>query len=257
AVPGATVTPTPASGLTVELPVRQRRCQGDPGDIGANGLPEQLPSRIQLSGIAYTFIAQEQGGNDVTLARIGCVGPFEAVQVEGAGGARVVYLRTGRTSQTLYRYDASTSFAVDFTIGGDAQVITAGNQRYVIDATWRRSIYSSVTVIVYAEDPAAVDPSRVFAVQVDGNVIAEYVPEGGDVVAPPADLVESAEEVGINPDLILGGGRRYLLVNLWSSIGTTTNGWVSLYSPDGAAAGDTLLATDPRSLDLLVYGRTG
>ncbi|MBA3449724.1 MAG: hypothetical protein H0T18_00770, partial [Chloroflexia bacterium] len=51
--PSATVTPTPASGLIVELPVRQRRCQGDPGGIGADGLPERLPARIQLSGVAY------------------------------------------------------------------------------------------------------------------------------------------------------------------------------------------------------------
>ncbi len=250
----ATVTPTPASGLVVELPVRQRRCQGDPGGVGADGLPERLPARIQLSGIAYSFAAQEQTTNDVTLTRIGCVGPFEAVQAEGAGGARVIYLRAERMSQTLYRYDASTSFAVDFTIAGDAQVITAGNQRFVLDDTWQRSIYSSVTVIVYAEDPNAVDPPRVFAVQVDGDAIAEYVPEGGDVVAAPAELIARAEEVGINPDLILGGGRRYLLVSLWSPIGTTTNGWVTLYSPGGAEVGDTLLATDPRSLDLFVYG---
>ena len=92
---------------------------------------------------------------------------------------------------------------------------------------------------------------------VDGDVIAEYIPEAGDVVEPPSELRTRAEEAGINPDLVLGGGRRYLLVDLWSPIGTTTNGWVTLYATTGDVGADTLLATDPRSLDLLVYRRSG
>ena len=79
----------------------------------------------------------------------------------------------------------------------------------------------------------------------------------GDVVEPPAELRARAEEAGINPDLVLAGNRRYLLVNLWSPIGTTTNGWVTLYSATGEGVADTLLATDPRSLDLFVYHRSG
>ena len=71
--------------------------------------------------------------------------------------------------------------------------------------TWHRSIYSSVTAIVFAQDPSAPDPPRVFAVPVDGDVIAEYVPEVGDVVEAPAELRARAEEAGINPDLVLAG----------------------------------------------------
>ena len=123
--------------------------------------------------------------------------------------------------------------------------------------TWHRSIYSSVTAIVFAQDPSAADPPRVFAVPVDGDIIAEYVPEVGDVVEAPAELRARAEEEGINPDLVLAGNRRYLLVNLWSPIGTTTNGWVTLYSSTGEGVADTLLATDPRSLDLFIYRRSG
>lgn len=253
-IPLPNLTPTPASGLATDLPVERRRCQGDPGQIGANGLPERLPTRIQLSGIAYGFVGTEETANDLRLRRIGCVGPFEAVQAEGAGD-RVVYLRTDRAAPTIYRYETATSFAVDFVVGGDPRVITTRDTRYVLDATWERSIYSSVTVIVYAQDAEAADPPRVFAVQVDGDVIAEYVPEGGDVVEASPELRARAEEVNINPDLVLGGGRRYLLVNLWSPIGTTTNGWVTLYAPEGAAGAETLLATDPRSLDLFVYRR--
>jgi hypothetical protein len=255
--PGAAASPTPPSGLQAESPGRARRCQGDPGEIGANGLPERLPVRIQLSGVAYSFVRQEELANDIRLRRIGCVGPFEAVQAQGAGEGKVIYLRASRTAQTLYRYETASSFAVDFIVAGDAQVITAGNETYVLAETWQRSIYSSVTAIAFAQDATAPDPPRVFAVPVDGDIIAEYVPEVGDVVEAPAELRARAEEVGINPDLVLAGSRRYLLVNLWSPIGTTTNGWVTLYSSTDEAVADTLLATDPRSLDLFIYRRSG
>ena len=210
-----------------------------------------------MSGIAYSFVEQQQIANDIRLRRIGCVGPFEAVNEQGAGEGRIVYLRIDRSAQTLYRYEAASSFAVDFTLAGDARVITSGDLRYVLGEAWQRSIYSSVTVIVYAQEPNAADPPRVFAVPVDGDVIAEYVPEGGDVVEAPAELRARADELEINPDLVLGGGRRYLLVNLWSPVGTTTNGWVTLYSSAGDGIADTLLATDPRTLDLLIYRRPG
>lgn len=255
--PGTVPAPTPAAGLVVQAPERQRRCQGDPGAIGANGLPERLPASIQLSGISYRFVNQEQLDNDITLTRLSCVGPFEAVQATGSGAAQVIYLRIDRRADVLYRYEAQSSFAVDFSVSGDARVITTGDQRYLLNETWQRSLYGSVTVILYMNEPESADPTRVFAVQVDGDVIAEYVPEGGDVVEAPAELRARAEEMGINPDLVLGGGRRYLLVNLWSASGTTTNGWVTLYSSTGEGGANSLLATDPRSLDLFVYRRSG
>jgi hypothetical protein len=255
--PNAAASPTPPSGLQGESPERARRCQGDPGEIGANGLPERLPVRIQLSGVAYSFVRQEELANDIKLRRIGCVGPFEAAQAQGAGAGQVIYLRASRTAQTLYRYETASSFAVDYVVAGGAQVITAGDETYVLEETWHRSIYSSVTAIVFAQDATAPDPPRVFAVPVDGDIIAEYVPEVGDVVEAPAELRARAEEAGINPDLVLAGSRRYLLVNLWSPIGTTTNGWVTLYSFTGEGVADTLLATDPRSLDLFIYRRSG
>jgi hypothetical protein len=75
-------------------------------------------------------------------------------------------------------------------------------------------------------------------------------------VEAPAELRARAEEAGTNPDLVLAGSGRYLLVNLWSPIGTTTNGWVTLYSSAGDGVANTLLATDPRSLDLFIYRRS-
>src|SRR5205814_5097323 len=130
---------------------------------------------------------------------------------------------------------------IGFTVTGDPRVLTAGDQRYILDATWPRSLYSSVTVIVYAQDPNAANPPRVFAAPVDGNVIAEYLPEGGDVTAPSPDVQTQAAALGINPDLVLGGTQRYVLANLWQPIGTTTDGWVTLYAVGGNTAADTLL----------------
>ena len=256
-LPGATPSPTPASGLVTTTRIEQRACPGSPGPIGPEGFPERLPVRIQLSGVAYGLAGQEEAVNDITFTRIGCVGPFEAVQGSGADGARVIYLRESRAAQTLYRYEAESSFAVEFTVGGDPRVITAEQGSYVLAETWQRSLYSSVTVIIYAQEPDAADPPRVFAVKVDGDVIAEYVAEGGDVVETAAELRARGEEMGINADLVLGGGRRYLLTDLWAPVGATTNGWVTLYAADDGGTPDMLLATDPRSLDLLVYRRSG
>ena len=254
---GAPPSPTVVTGVIAQIPVKSRQCEGDPGQMGANGLPERLPRRIQLSGVAYGFVRKDTAGSDIKLTRIGCVGPFEAAQAEGSDLRQVIYLRSNRDAETLYRYEATTSFSVAYTVTGDAQVLTAGDQTYVRDAIWKRSIYSSVTVIVYAEDPKAAEPPRIYAVKVDGDVIAEYVPEGGDVVEAPDELKKAAEDIGINSDLVLGGGTRYLLVNLWRPVGTTTNGWVTLYSSAGEGTADALLATDPRSLDLIVYRRSG
>jgi hypothetical protein len=209
-----------------------------------------------LSGVAYTFAGQEEAIGDITLARIGCVGPFAALQVSAAVPAPSIYLRTEPAAETLYRYDAASSFTVDFTVSGEARVITSGNERYLLQATWQRSLYSSVSVIVFAQNPTDPEPTRVFAVPVDGGVIAEYVREGSDVIAPSSELQARAEAAGVKPDLVLGGDRRYLLAALWSPIGTTTNGWVTLYAPSVDVA-DILLATDPRSLDLFIYRRSG
>ncbi|MDQ3468104.1 MAG: hypothetical protein M3411_07710, partial [Chloroflexota bacterium] len=238
-------------------PEAARRCQGDPGPLGSNGRPERLPERIQLSGVAYAFAEQEAASDDIQLTRLGCVGPFEAATRQGTNPRQVIYLRYGQDAQTLYRFEASTSFTVEYAVSGDSRVVTAADQTYVLSQNWQRSIYSSVTMVIYAEDAAAADPPQIYAVKVDGDVVAEYVPEGGDVVAAPEELQAAAEQLGVNPDLVLGGGRRYLLVNLWRPIGTTTNGWVTLYSSVGEGVADTLLATDPRSLELLIYRRSG
>ncbi len=257
-------SPAPAPNITVTAGLRPSppatgpaQCPGDPGALDDDGLPERLPERIQLSGVAYSFAEQVEPADDVQFTRIGCVGPFEAVQSNQEQGAEVLYLRFRTTATVYYRFTAATSFNVTFTVTGNPQVISANNVNYVVETTWKRSIYSSITVIVYAEDPQATDPDRIFAVKVEGDVIAEYVIAGGDVVGPTDELRAAAEAAEVNPDLVLGGGQQYVLVALWTPQGTTTNGWVTLFAPGDQEQIDRYCATDPRSLDLFFYRRSG
>ena len=112
-------------------------------------------------------------------------------------------------------------------------------------------------MIVLAADPEATAPDRILAAKVEGDVIAEYVIAGGDVVQPSDELRARAEAFEVNPDLVLGGGQQYVLVALWTPRGSTTNGWVTLYAPEGEEQPDRYCATDPRSLDLFFYRRSG
>ena len=70
---------------------------------------------------------------------------------------------------------------------------------------------------------------------------ASHVALGGDRIEHVADLLAVGEEQNLRH----------------ARGGTTTNGWVTLYSSTGEGIADTLLATDPRSLDLFVYRRSG
>lgn len=250
---GASPTPTPTRNLVINLPVQPNDCQGDPGEIGRNGLPDRLPRRIQLSGVAYRYTAEASASPDAELTRVACIGPFEALQASDVDPRQALFLRDESAPDALYRFEAATSFDVGYQAGDDLRVIRTGDTRYVLDAAWPRSIYSSVTLIVHAQDAESLDPPRIFAVPVDGDVIAEYVPEGGDVVEAPEALSTEAEGLGINPDLVLANGQRYLLVNLWRPVGTTTNGWLTLYSAIAEGVPDLLLGSDPRSLDLFLY----
>ncbi len=84
-----------------------------------------------------------------------------------------------------------------------------------------------------------------------GGVVGEYRQvEQNDV--PSEEIVTAAESAGINPDLTVEG-RRYLLVNIFTPVGTTTNGFVTLFSAAGEGEAETLLGRDKRRLELFVY----
>jgi hypothetical protein len=238
------------------------RCAGDVGGLTGAGLPERLPRSIQLNGISYRFVETATVSDAGSLSRISCVGPFVAVRSDRFEVNQTIFLRVSVSSSvqevTIYRYNAVTTFNVQFEVTGDPRVITIGadpdapDAQYGLITTWSRSIYSSVSVILYTEDPEATDPDRIYARDVDSDVVAEYVPEG-ELQQATDELAQQANGLGINPDLIIAGGTRYILVELWLAAGTTTNGWVTLYSAGDEGIGDRLLGYDPRRVDLLIF----
>ncbi len=241
--------PSPAA-----VAAEPRPCTGFAGEYNARGLPEQLPSRIQLSGIAYTFVQIEDPSDAGELTRLGCVGPFTVMTTDQAPQDEVLYLRFDQAPEgrpSLFRYEAGTTFNVQFEVAGNAQVLATGDESYRVAETWQRAAYSSVSVILYTPDGEDLTPGQLYAKRVDASVIGEYVTaeEAGEV----SDAVgEDAATYEINPDLTIGG-TRYVLVAVWTPAGTTTNGFVTLFAPRGAETPDRLLGINPLQPGLLIY----
>jgi len=235
------------------------RCSGVAGALDANGVPERLANSIQYGGTGYRFtevVPVAEAGN---LSLLGCVGPFEAYRGDAQDASRVLYLALPDGEDTLFRYEVTASFNVTFEVSDNPQSLTlpgGGDQaeaRYVASEPWVRSVYSSVTLILYVADPANAQPDRIYGRPVDADVIAEYVPEGS-VEAVSEEVAAQAEEFNLQPDLTLGaGGPRYVLAAVWQPFGTTTNGWLTLYGPAGEAVPARLVGVDPRRLDLLIF----
>jgi hypothetical protein len=253
----ANVPPPPA--VTAE-PVTT--CPGNPGEIGANGLPANLPSRIQRSGVAYSFAGAQAPDEAGALTTIGCVGPFEVATTDQAGAAEVLYLRAsgpGPASEQVFRYEAATTFGVEFEVTGRAQVIQAADQQFRLTQIWQPSVYSSVTVILFVNDPEAALPETIYGVSVANNAVGEVI--GEYTAAEPTDqptdaMVDAGQQAGLNPDLTVGG-QHYLLSNVYLPVGTTTNGFVTLYATNGDVNADRLLGRDLRRLELFIYNSTG
>ena len=74
-----TSTSTTSTTTSTEAPTITT-CSGNPGELNAQGIPEHLPTSIQLGGIAYVFVRAEASEDVETLTRIGCVGPFDVGQ---------------------------------------------------------------------------------------------------------------------------------------------------------------------------------
>ena len=107
----------------------------------------------------------------------------------------------------------------------------------------------------FVSDAEATQPERILGFAVDQDVFGLYLPEG-EAEPASAEVQQRAEALGIHPTLTLGTEPQvYVLVELWQPFGTTTNGWVTLYGPEGEAAPEQLVGIDPRRLDLLVFNR--
>jgi len=189
------------------------------------------------------------------LTRVGCVGPYQVVTSASSDTSTVRFLYLATPSQpgapVLFRYEAAPSFNVQFQVAESAQVIISGDDQYIAANPWPRVLFGSLDVILYAADPAQPSPDRLFARSVSSGAIGEYaLSESG------AASVTPAAGTGLNADLMLGDSH-YVLVAMWSIVGSTNDGWITLYAPAAEGTPDTLIGVDPRIPDLLVYRRSG
>jgi hypothetical protein len=244
--------PPPAAATTAAT-----GCVGTAGPIGADGLPERLPLSLQLGGVGYRFVETTTVSDAGDREEIGCIGPFEATLGEGD----TLYLTVSSVAETAWRYEPTSSFAVDLEVSDDPRVLVLQGGEDGQDVRYRageplvRSVYSSVTLILYVSDAEATRPDRVIGHAVDHDAFGEYLPAGEADQVSDAVLAR-AESIGILPSLQLGTDTQtYTLVALWEPFGTTSNGWLTLYAPaeDGTPA--QLVGIDPRRLDLLVFSR--
>jgi len=259
----AAVVPTPLPNVpppAASTAVPTDQCTGDVGPIDARGLPTHLANRIQLGGIAYSFVRIDMLAAGGRLTRIGCIGPFEAVSTDQANRSQVIYLRaTGQgASQKLYRFEAAVTFQVQIEITGRADLISAGdqpNEQYQLQQTWQPAIHSSTTVVLFAADLKEAAPATYYAVNVHNTVVGEVIGEYQLQQAsaqPSAAMVKAASQAEMNPDLTVSG-RRYLLVNVYTPVGTTTNGFVTLFAANQDGHPDILLGRDKRRPELFIY----
>jgi hypothetical protein len=240
----------------------QTTCPGDPGPIDARGVPDRLPTRVQLGGTAYSFIRAEAAIEAGELTRIGCVGPFEATSTSLADRSEVLYLRVpGQEGedQQVYRYEAASTFQVQIERTERAQVITAADQRYRLTQTWVPSIYSDISVVVFVAEPELATPETVYTVNVYNSVVGDAIGEyrlAGEADEPSEDMITAAQQVEINPDLTINGSR-YILVNVYRPVGTTTNGFMTLFSASAEGTPDVILGRDLRDPVLYIFQREG
>lgn len=254
------IVPTVAPGITpAAVTVVTTTCTGPIGQYTAEGYPDLLPRLIQTGGISYGLSGFGDAGQLGTLTRIGCGGGFEIVVSDQIARDATLFLRVPVGSvvagqPTLFRYDRTLTFTVRAESARQPALISDGTRSYTATATWQRSTYSSVSVELYVADPAATSPATVYARRVDGGAIGTYSLVDGTDQRAAADVAAAGAAAGLNDDLTLGADR-YVLTALWSPVGATSNGFVTLYGPTGDASPTTLLGFDPRSPGLIVFTR--
>jgi hypothetical protein len=235
-------------------------CTGTAGPIGDDGLPERLPPALQYQGNGYRFVERVDVGAIGDLEQVGCVGAFEAF-VDTANGT--LYLTLGAVAVSAFRYERTSSFEVKVEVTADPRLLVLQGQGDQPDVRYRatdplvRSVYSSVTLVLFVADAEDQQPDRILGFAEDEDLIAEYRPEG-DAEAASDEVQTEADRHGIHPTLTIGTNpETYVLVALWEPFGTTTNGWLTLYAPSGEASPAQLAGIDPRKLDLSIFDRQG
>ena len=256
--PAVVATLPPEAPAPAAANVQPTACTGDPGEPDARGLPQHLPARIQLGGVAYVFAGTDELDAVGTLNIIRCVGPFEAASSDQADPADVVYLRTsspGPASELVYRFEAVLTFQIDFQITDQAQVLTAGDQTYRLGQTWQPAVYSSTTVVLFVEDPADPAPDTIYALDVSHSVVGDVIGEyrlPTETTQTSEELRALAEAAGLNPNLTING-QVYVLLEVYTPAGTTNNGFMTLFGAASGATPDVLLGRDQRERELFVF----
>ena len=233
-------------------------CPGDPGELDAQGIPANLPTHIQLGGVAYVYVRAEDPDEVGTLTRIGCIGPFESASTDQADQAEVIYLRTtgsGAASQQVYRFEAAPTYQIQVQVTERPQVITAADQGYRLEQVWEPSVYSSTSVILFVQDPASPAPEVIYGLNVSQTVVGDAIGEYrllDETSQPSEQTIAAAEQAGLNPDLTING-LVYDLVNVYTPAGTTRNGFITLFATTTEGPPEMLLGRDIRALELLIF----
>jgi hypothetical protein len=204
------------------------------------------------------FVSAEAPDDVGTLTQIGCIGPFEAASTDEAGQAELVYLRStgsGAASEQVYRFEVAETYQIELQVTERPQVITAADERYGLEQVWQPSVYSSTSVILFAQDPANPDPTVIYAVEVSqtvvGDVIGEYRP-ADETAQPSEEVTAAAEQGGLNPDLTING-QVFNLVDVYTPTGTTSNGFMTLFGTTTEDTPELLLGRDQRAPELLIF----
>jgi hypothetical protein len=246
-------TTTTAAPTTTSAPTT---CTGNPGELNAQGIPEHLPTPIQVGGVAYVFARAEASEDVGTLTRIGCVGPFELATTDHADVEEVVYLRTtgSNADDQVYRFEAGPTFEIEFEVAERPQVVTTGDQRYRAEPVWQPSVYSSTSVILFVRDPADPAPDVIYGLNVSDTVVGDAIGEYRlpDDSATSEEVTAAAEQVGLNPDLTING-LLYVLVEIYTPSGTTRNGFMTLFAAATAGPPEVLLGRDQREDELFIF----
>ncbi|CAN5763744.1 hypothetical protein BH23CHL5_BH23CHL5_04720 [soil metagenome] len=256
--PPAAVPTLPPSALpTAPSGVVRLGCTGTSGELNSLGVPTNLPNRFQFGGIAYALGGIEPASEAGTLTRLGCVGPFEVASTDQEDRSRVLYLRapSGGANQQVYRYEAALTFLVVLENQGNATTVQVGENRYQLSQTWQPGVYSGLSVILFQGNTDELVPNLLYAVNVGQTVVGEAIGEYRLAAAtslPNGQVVEGAELAGLNPDLTING-QLYVLVAVYLPVGTTTNGFLTLYGADQEGSSETLLGRDKRDVGLFIY----
>jgi hypothetical protein len=242
--------PSPPASRTIGI-----QCTGTVGEEGANGLPERLPQTVQYAGAGYRYSGTVARADVGELTAVGCAGPFVISTL--ADDQTAIFLSSGDAQEQLFQFGRTESFTVSSQVSEQPRTIQTTSTDDQPAVTYRASgqlvpsVYSSVSLILYVEDAEAVTPDRILGYAVGSDLFGVYVPEGAGEPAPQ-EVRDRAEAAGIHGELRLSG-QRYILTSLWTPFGTTSNGWLTLYGPEGDAAPEELVGIDPRQQHITLF----